>query len=247
MLAIFGMSIRGARAPKLLAVWGVQSLAFGVFNGVTSLVIAIGLPDRAREEGEFVDSIASFASSQPLLALGIAALLVGLLAVAAVLGRRTLGRARQQVREGLAILRTPARYLRLLFLPALGAYVLRCGSSMALLAAFGIPVTVWTVALALGARAVSGAVRITPGGLGTTQAIDVVALHAYAPADVVTAYSLADLALTAVLGASIAIVALVPTAGWRGTRTILLQRRPGHAPAGLAAQVERPGDRDVGG
>jgi len=228
MLGIYGLSIRGARAPKLLAVWGVQNLAFILFAAITYTVVAIGLPNQTQPSGGVTDRVSSFASAQPLVAGGVAVIFVILIIVAATVARRKFGQVRQtrqQVREGLAILHPPARYLRLLFLPSLVSYLFNCAAYVVLLAAFGIPVTIWTVALALGSNALAGAVRITPGGLGTSQAIDVIALRAYAVPDVVTAYSLSEIAITAVASATLAIVALVSVSGWRGTRALLLHRR----------------------
>jgi uncharacterized membrane protein YbhN (UPF0104 family) len=181
MLGIFGLSIRGARAPKLLAVWGVQSLTFGIFALVNYGLLAIGLPQRAETEGGgLTDRISNFAADQPFLAGGLVALLGVALVVVSVVGRRKLIQVRQQVQEGMAILHPPARYLQVLVLPALISYLFSCAAYVVLLAAFDIPVTIWTLALALGSNALAGAVRITPGGLGTSQAIDVIALQAYA-------------------------------------------------------------------
>ncbi len=225
MLGIFGLSIRGARAPKLIAVWGVQTLAFSFFAAVTYVLVAIGLPDQAGAGGGLADRVSGFVSAQPLLAAGVAVAIAALLVAGVIVARRKLDQTRQQVREGLAILRPPVRYVRLLFLPSLVSYAFNCASYVVLLAAFDIPVTIWTVALALGSNALAGAVRVTPGGLGTTQAIDVIALRAYAPAEVVTAYSLSEIAITAVVSTTLAITALLSVSGWHGTRRLLLHRR----------------------
>ncbi len=227
MLGIFAVSIPGARAPKLLAVWAVQSLAFGFFSLLTYAVVAIGLPERAQEGGGMTDRVSTFASERPLLSAGIAGVLVVLLIIGVVKGHRSIRQTGQQIREGLAILGSPTRYVRLLFLPSLAAFLLRIATCVAMLAAFGIPVTVWTVALALGARSVAGAVRFTPGGIGTTQAIDVIALRDYAAPEVVTAYSLADFAISTIVSFAVAIIALFSLYGWHGTiRIIRRQKSP---------------------
>ncbi len=241
MLGIFGLSIPGARLPKLLAVWGVQNLAFVLFTGVNYAVVTIGLPGRTRESGGVADRVSSFASAQPLvtggIVVGAAALLIG----GAIMARRKIGQVRQQVREGLAILHPPARYFRLLFLPSLVSYFFTCASSAVLLTAFGIPVTIWTLALALSSGALAGAVRITPGGLGTTQAIDAIALRDYAAPEVVTAYSLSEIAITALASSAIAVVAFLSLSGWRGTRSLLLHLYHGEVSAGLHSLGERIG------
>ncbi|MGI8963948.1 MAG: lysylphosphatidylglycerol synthase domain-containing protein [Thermomicrobiales bacterium] len=239
MLGIFGLSIRGARPPKLLAVWGVQNLAFLFFALANYTLLAIGLPEQAQQSGGVTDRVSSFASAQPLLTAGIAAMIAILLLAVAFVARRKIDRIRQQVLEGLAILRPPARYFRLLFLPSLASFVFSCASYVVLLAAFEIPVTIWTLALALGSNTLAGAVRVTPGGFGTTQAIDVIALSSYAGPEVVTAYSLSEIAITAVASSGIAVVALLSVSGWRGSRALLLNLHRGE----LAASMHTLGAR----
>jgi len=223
MLGIFTLSIPRARPPKMLAVWGVQNLAYLLFAGITWLLVAIGLPERGQDAGQ----LAGFVSSRPWLAAVIAAVLLGAVVAIGFAGRRKLVELRQQVREGLTILRTPKRYLRLVFLPSVAAYACRIAAYALLLSAFGIPVTVWTVALALGSNALAGSVRITPAGLGTTQAIDVVALRAYAPPEAVTAYSLSEIAITAVVSFTVSTLAILSVIGWRRMRAL-----PGHVRRG---------------
>ena len=229
MLGIFGYSIPGARAAKLGAVWVVQALASVIFSALTYLLLAIGLPQRSQQQGPLA-RISGLVSDRPWLAAGIAALVVTLGLVGAFRGRARIGQAWRQAREGLAILRSPMRYIRLLFLPALASHAFTCASTATLLHAFGIPVTVWTVALALGSNALAGAVRITPGGIGTSQAIDSVALRDYAAPGVVTAYSLSEIAITAVASATIAVVALLSVQGWHGTRRLVGHLHRGDLP-----------------
>lgn len=223
MLGIFDLSIPRARPPKLLAVWGVQSLAYLLFAAVTYLITAIGLPGQAQERGALTNAI----TSRPLVTAGAAAGVMAMLAVAGYVGRRKLAGIRQQVREGIAILGTPKRYLRLVFLPSLASHLAKIAAYAVLLAAFGIPVSVWTVALALGSHALAGAVRFTPAGLGTTQAIDVVALKAYASAEVVTAYSLSEIAVTGLAAMVVSVVALVSAIGWRRIKRLFRLSRRG--------------------
>lgn len=211
MLAVFDLSIPHARPSKLLTVWGVQNLAFLLFAGITYTITAIGLPGQEQGGNGVVGTI----TARPWLAVTVLAALVVAVVVAGVLGRRKLADIRQQVREGITILRTPKRYFRLVFLPSLASYLSRIAAYAVLLAAFDIPVSVWTLALALGSHALAGAVRVTPAGLGTTQAIDVVALQAYASAEVVTAYSLSEIAVTAIAAMSVSLIALVSAIGWR--------------------------------
>jgi len=242
MLGMFVMSIPGARAPKMLAVWAVQSLAFGLFAAINYTIVAVGLPNRTQQGGHLTEDISGFVSGRPVASAGIAAVIIALAIVIAIKGRRSLRDARRQVREGFAILGTPSRYIRMIFLPTRGSFLCRVASSVAMLAAFGIPISIWTVALALSAQSIAGAVRITPGGIGITQAIDVIALRDYAPAETVTAYSLAGFAISAIVSFSLAVIALLSVNGWHGTLHLVRQRDPsatGLHPAGTGGRSLR--------
>jgi hypothetical protein len=235
MLGIFAYAIGNVRPAKLVAVWGVQSLAYGMFAAVSYAIIAIGIPNQVNGKDGPVDRVREFVSERPAIAGAIVAVLAIAAGIGLVLARRRLSAARQQAMEGLAIVRPPARYLRLLFLPSCVSYAFGVASYVVLLHAFDIPVTVFTVALALGSNALGGAVRITPGGLGTSQALDVIALTAYAPTEVVTAYSLSEIAITAVVSTVISILALVTSTGLRGTSNLIGELRRGEFGTGLHA------------
>jgi uncharacterized membrane protein YbhN (UPF0104 family) len=235
MLGVIRLAIPEARVPTLVAVWGVHNLAFLLFAAATSALVVAGVPGREEGGDGLLARLGSLATDHPLAATAVAAAIAIALLVTARRGHGALTRFWNQLRAGFTILRSPGRYLRLLFLPALASYVLRCAAYVVLLSAFDIPVTVWTVALALGSHALAGAVRVTPGGLGTTQAVDVVALQAYAPPEVVTAYSLAEIALNAVVSLAVAVGALVSLGGWHGSRRMVGHLRRGNFAAGMRA------------
>jgi hypothetical protein len=242
MLGIFAFAIGNVRPVKLVAVWGVQGFAYGVFAAINYAIIAIGIPNQAGGDDGPLARVRRFTVDRPGPAVAVVIVLAVAAAAGLVLARRRLPSARQQAIEGLAIVRPPTRYLRLLFLPSCVSYAFGVASYVVLLHAFDIPVTVFTVALALGSNALGGAVRITPGGLGTSQALDVIALTAYAPTDVVTAYSLSEIAITAVVSIVVSIVALVASTGLRGTRNLIGELRRGELGAGLHALNARQRD-----
>jgi hypothetical protein len=221
MLGVFRLSIPGARMPTILAVWAVQSLAFALFAAVNYTLIATGLPNRTQESRGVTDRASGIIAERPVLSAAIAAIALLALVLVAVRSGQKIRQTWNQIRDGFAILGTPGRYVRLIFLPSLAAYGFRAAAYAALLDAFHIPVTLWTLVLALGSQSLAGAVRITPGGIGTTQAIDVIALRDYAPPEVVTAYSLSEIALSFVLSVTLSLVALISVNGWHGTRNLL--------------------------
>jgi hypothetical protein len=68
-------------------------------------------------------------------------------------------------------------------------------------------------------------VQVTPGGFGTTQAFDLVALQGIAPVEVITAYSLSQAAILLLFNIAFGLAALTWAFGW--DRTARLVRLPG--------------------
>jgi hypothetical protein len=66
-------------------------------------------------------------------------------------------------------------------------------------------------------------VQVTPGGFGTTQVFDLVALQGFATTEVITAYSLAQSALLLFFNVFCGILAVLWVLGW--DRTIGLFKR----------------------
>ena len=58
------------------------------------------------------------------------------------------------------------------------------------MAAFGIPVTAFTVFLVASSHMLSGLFAVTPGGVGQTQALDVATLRGYAASGSIAAFSI---------------------------------------------------------
>jgi uncharacterized membrane protein YbhN (UPF0104 family) len=76
-----------------------------------------------------------------------------------------------RVRLGLAILTTPRRYFRTVVPLQLAGWCCRIGAMYWFLAAFHVPASVVDAALALSAQSASTLLPLTPGGLGTQQAL----------------------------------------------------------------------------
>jgi uncharacterized membrane protein YbhN (UPF0104 family) len=130
------------------------------------------------------------AGSWPLLASGAVLLGVG----ARLAARRVGARARalwSRMRQGGAILRTPARYLRRVALVQSAAWACRVGVVMCLLAGFGLPASVPTAAVVMILCGASTLVPLTPGGAGTQQVMVALALSQTASAAAVVSFSVA--------------------------------------------------------
>lgn len=95
-----------------------------------------------------------------------------------------------QVRQGVAVLRTPGRYVRMVALPQLGAWLCRVGVVLSLLAAFDMPATLPVALLVIALGGVSTMVPGAPGGLGAQQLLLVYALRETASAATVLSFSI---------------------------------------------------------
>jgi uncharacterized membrane protein YbhN (UPF0104 family) len=95
-----------------------------------------------------------------------------------------------KVKEGASIVRDWRRYAREVAAPSAVSYGCRIGVNVVFMAAFGIPITAYTVLLVASSHTLSQLFAITPGGVGQTQALDVATLHAYASSGDIAAFSL---------------------------------------------------------
>jgi uncharacterized membrane protein YbhN (UPF0104 family) len=134
-------------------------------------------------------------------------LVAGVIALIAYLGRKRLRVLAARVRQGGAVLRTPARYTRTVAAPQLAAWCCRVGVVLCLLAAFGLPATVPLAALVMVVGGASTAVPLTPGGAGTQQVLLAVALSQTASAAAVVSFSVAMQASVTLVNAALGLAA----------------------------------------
>jgi uncharacterized membrane protein YbhN (UPF0104 family) len=139
-----------------------------------------------------------------------APLIAGALAVVGVvayLARKRLRVLAERLRQGGAVLRTPARYLRTVAAPQMAAWCCRVGVVLCLLAAFGLPATVPLAALVMVVGGASTAIPLTPGGAGTQQVMLAVALSQTASAAAVVSFSVAMQASVTLVNALLGLAA----------------------------------------
>jgi uncharacterized protein (TIRG00374 family) len=138
------------------------------------------------------------------------------IALGATLGRRLLARAPErirgvaaQLRQGVAILGDPVRYLRSVASLQLGAWACRIGVAFALLAAFGLPATLQLAALIVVVGGMSTLIPATPGGVGTQQVMIVYLLHETVSAANALAFSIGMQATITMVNTLIGITAVM--------------------------------------
>ncbi len=115
----------------------------------------------------------SFWATHPWL-VGV---LIGVLGIAIWLLARRADEAWDRLKQGLVILTQPARYLREVAAFQLVAWLIRFATFWLFLDAFHIGGSVHNVLLVMSVIAISGALPLTPGGVGSQQALLVATLH----------------------------------------------------------------------
>jgi hypothetical protein len=243
MLGLYRLVIPGSQIATLLAAWVVQGLASNVLLLLTYILLFLAGRETIEREVGSLNSVVDLVADHKLL---VWVIVVGVLALVVLVARifwtrvHDLGR---QIALGGAILRTPRSYLVGAVLPVVLASVCSWGVTATFMAAFDIPVTPQTLVRVIGSHALSGLVEVTPGGIGTTQALDVLALREYAPAGTVTSFSLAQDSFLLAFNVLFGVAALAWAFGWSRALDIVTHRTPiaEQARADAALVQDQPG------
>jgi uncharacterized membrane protein YbhN (UPF0104 family) len=210
----------------------VQSLFFTVTSVLLVIGVAIFRP-RTVSKGAPADESGGFVASHeiavPLVVVAVIAIVVLLWPR---LKPRLLGQWRK-VKEGASIFRDRRRYAREVAAPSAASYGCRIGINVVFMVAFGIPVTVFTVLLVASSHTLSQLFAITPGGVGQTQALDVVTLRRYAAASDVTAFSVTQDSVITIWNVVLGVAVLLWAFGFTQARQML--SRKGREEAGAAS------------
>ncbi len=153
----------------------------------------------------------------PAIAIGVVWVTVIVLLV--VVWSRRVRDFKARVRQGIAILRTPGRYLRLVVSWQLLSWGLRGGTVYFCLEAFHLSATVRNTLLVLAVQSLSTLLPFTPGGVGTQQGLIVYAFRSQpisrtALVSFSVGMQIATTAVNVVLGL-IAMLTMVGTIRWK--------------------------------
>jgi uncharacterized membrane protein YbhN (UPF0104 family) len=225
MLGLLRAQIRGSTVLGVLGAGVVQNAFFLLVGALLCVVLVVSRP------GAF-DLKAAWLTHHFLLGVGV---LVVVAVVAWVLGRRFRdGLAAAQ--EGAAILGTPRRYASQVLAVEVASYLVRMIVTATFMYAYDVPVSIRAVLLITAVNSISTTFAATPGGVGTQQALATVVLRNYAPAHVVTAYSLGQQVILTAWDVVLGFVVLWSTIGWTATRHLV--SRKGGGPAQTGAREE---------
>jgi uncharacterized membrane protein YbhN (UPF0104 family) len=171
-------SIPGSSYPTIAASFAVLT-PFDTGLGILVLIYALslGLLPEAPEIPQLpAFEIAFWADNPELLILTLTLLGIGAIALFAVLARR-VERLWQKLKQGVAILRTPKRYMREVFAWQFAGWLARFAAFWFFLEAFGIEATFQNVGIMMAVQAIATALPLTPGGAGAQQALLVATLE----------------------------------------------------------------------
>ena len=189
MIGIFRSSIPGSSVAGVTAATVVQALFFTVAS-ILLVIAVIFIRPNTVSKGSPSDETGGFLASHPVLIPLIAVAILAVLYFAWPKLKPKLVDQWHKIKEGAAIFRDWRRYAREVAAPSAASYGCRIGVSVVFMAAFNVPVTVFTVLVVAASHTLSGLFAITPGGVGQTQALDIATLRHYASTSNVAAFSI---------------------------------------------------------
>ena len=226
MIGIFRASVPGASVSGLAAATVVEAAFFGVVSVLMVIVVSVLSPhmvSRGSPSNESSDFLTSHPYAVPLA-------IVAVVVIAALLWPRLKPRVVQEwskAKKGAAIFSDWHRYATEVALPSTASYCCRTGVNVVFMAAFGIPITVFTVLLVASSHTLSQIFAITPGGVGQTQALDVATLRRYGSSASAAAFSIAQDSVMTIWNVVLGIVVMLWAFGWGFTKDLVFRRGRG--------------------
>ena len=216
MMLMFVTLIAGATFAAVLSGFVVQKIPFTVLSVGVYVYLFATVPGSLSIE-------LGFLSEHPVLSSATA---VGVIVLLVLVGRyfwRRATRLRGELKSGGTVLGQPRRFMVGVALPEVASFTARLGIVAVFLAAFSIPVTFHSVVAVTGANSISSSVSFTPGGVGVTQALNVVVLESTTSASNATAYSVAQQLIVSAWDVLFAIVLVPWVFGWSGGKELVRQ------------------------
>ncbi len=211
--------VPGSTYPTVTSSFLVQTV-FDTTVGVLVLLYAITqglLPEPPRLPNLPAFELSFWAEHPQVFAIVVGSLLLGI-TVAVFVHAHRVRAFWDRVKQGVAILRTPRRYLREVAAWQGAGWLCRFAAFWFLLEAFGIGGSVGKVLLVMSVQAIANVIPFTPGGAGAQQALLVATLQGPSRAAVLSfsvGTQIAMAAWSVVLGFA-ATLLVFKTTDWRG-------------------------------
>jgi len=223
MIGIFRTSIPGSSVAGVTSATVVQAAFFTAVSVVMVICTAVFRPHTVSKGSPSDETGNFFASHRYVIPLIIVALVVVLAVLWPRLKPRLLNQWRK-AKQGAAIFSDWGRYGREVAIPSGASYVCRIAVNVVFMAAFGIPVTLFTVFLVASSHMLSGLFAITPGGVGQTQALDVATLRGHAASSSIAAFSITQDAILTIWNVVLGIAVMLWAFGFHQVRRLLSKK-----------------------
>lgn len=220
MIAIFRTSIPGSTVAGLASATVIQSLFFTAASVLMVIALAIVRPQSV-SKGTPSDETGGFFASHPVLVPIIVVVAIGVVVLLWPRLKPRLLSTWNKAKEGAAIFRDWRRYAREVALPSGASYSCRIGVNVVFMAAFGIPITAFTVFLVASSHTLSQLFSITPGGVGQTQALDVATLRRYASSNDIAAFSVTQDAVITIWNVVLGVAVMLWAFGFSQMKELL--------------------------
>jgi uncharacterized membrane protein YbhN (UPF0104 family) len=223
MIGIFRRSIRGSSVAGVTTATVAQSLFFTAASVLMVIGLAFARP-RSVSKGTPENETRGWLASHPVI---VSIVIVAVVAVLYFLWPRLKPRLLStwhKAKQGAAIFRDWRRYAKEVALPSGASFGCRIGVNVVFMAAFGIPVTAYTVFLVASSHMLSGLFAITPGGVGQTQALDIATLRHYAPSSDIAAFSITQDAVMTIWNVVLGVAVMLWAFGFRTVKELFSKR-----------------------
>ncbi len=214
MAFMFLAIIPGATAAGVASGFGVHQIFFVVAGVLTYGFLFLTI------SGALNEAIGGISNHLPVLMLILIGLVIGVVVLLKAFKQKAIG-AMENLKQGAAILQTPWRYLVGVLLLQVTAYGFELLTSFIFMRGYGIPATISAVLLNTAANSIATLTAVTPGGVGTAQALTTVALNGIADPATIVAYSLTQQLTLTAWNCVFAALLVVVFFGYKGGKSIV--------------------------
>ncbi|HEY7206709.1 MAG TPA: lysylphosphatidylglycerol synthase transmembrane domain-containing protein [Gaiellaceae bacterium] len=215
LLFMLVIIIPGATFAGIFAGYLVEKIFFTVIGAVVYLYLFL------KVGGSFSIQLGNVSNHVALTILIVAGAVV-LIAMVVRICWRWVKKLWAQAKQGGAILAYPRKYFLEVFVPSFGSWLAKLCVIGIFLAAYGIPVTFYTIMTIVGGNSLANVTSVTPGGVGVNQAINTASLAGQGvDPTTATAYSTAQQLITTAWNIGFAIVLVAVVFGWSGGKQLV--------------------------